>query len=81
MSSTRTSIGAITLALLALGLVPDARALSDEEIFRNVPVHLLNPGARALSLGVARGRFDGRPGEPRGAGDSPTPGALPRGAR
>ncbi len=54
MSPTRTSTSVLMLLmLLAAASAPPARALSDEEIFRDVPFNLLNPGARAMSLGGA----------------------------
>ncbi|GAB4372673.1 MAG: hypothetical protein Kow0062_09160 [Acidobacteriota bacterium] len=54
MSPTRKSIAVLVAGLvLCAGSAHPGIALTDEEIFRDVPFNLLNPGARAMSLGGA----------------------------
>lgn len=40
-------------AVVAAAAITDARALTDEEIFRNFRFNFMNPGARAMALGGA----------------------------
>ena len=49
----RKSIPAGIVLLLLVAHSPGALAISDEEIFRDFPFNLVNPGARALGVGGA----------------------------
>jgi len=53
MRGWRTARAILCLVALGLALDPCAWAISDEEIFRDFPFNLVNPGARALGVGGA----------------------------
>ena len=53
-NSSRKRLPLLLILALALTWVPTGvQAISDEEIFRDFPFNLVNPGARALGLGGA----------------------------